>query len=149
MENVNVYRIVDNETGRFKFIEFDAKYFQGMLTNHIKFEKEDIPVLIRSLENLKRDFAIKESIISNQQSDKNWEENTNAYLPASLGKENTSTGEYGLIEWESTQLLSYYSYWDNVFSLNISAEDQFQFVFRFNNIEQIEDLIQFLKSIEF
>lgn len=148
MENENVYRVIDNESGDFNFVEFDAKYFQGLLTNHIKFDRNDIPVLIRSFENLKRDFVIKESFIANQPPDNNWEENTNTYLPASLGKENTSTGEYGNIEWKHVHLLSYYSYWDSTLLLNISVEDKFQFVFRFKSVNQIEYLIRFLKSIE-
>ena len=148
MENVNVYRIVDNETGQFKFIEFDAKYFQGMLTNHIKFDKNDIPQLIVSFEKLKRDFIRKQALVENQTPSEHWEETIEVNLPASLGKENTSSGAYGVIEWEHTQLKAYYSYWDSYLSLNISVKDQFQFVFRFKKIEQIDDVIRFLNSVE-
>lgn len=148
MEKTNVYRIVDNETGLFNFIEFDAKYYGGLLYNHIKFDKYDISQLIVSLEKLKQNFEQKKAYVENLPTDKDWDEDIRVNLPAYVGKDNTSTGDYGDIEWTHTQLKAYFSYRNSVLSLEITVEDEFQFVFRFKHVEQIDDLIQFLNTVE-
>ena len=144
-ERTKVYLVTDNETGS-KFIEFDAKFYKGLLWNHIKFNEFDISQLVRTLEQLKISFGVKEKQISIQPSDNNWEEKLNVNMPVSVGKE--KAGTYGNIQWNRTNLLAYYSYREERLSLEITYEDDFQFVFRFNNSDQIESLIQFFKSIE-
>lgn len=144
-ERTKVYMVTDNETGT-KFIEFDAKFYKGLLWNHIKFNEYDISQLIKTLEQLMTSFRVKEKQISIQPSDKDWEEKLIVNIPAFVGKE--KAGTYGNIQWNKTNLLAYYSYREEKMSLKITYEDEFQFVFRFYNSDQIESLMQFFKSIE-
>ena len=147
MEMSNVYRIVDNETGLFKFIEFDASYYHRLLHNHIKLGSYDIILLKKSLEELKQEFEKKKEFAKKQPIDEHKTESISTYLPAYVGTNNTKNGDHGDIDWKYTKLKAYFSYWDGL-SLNITVEDEFQFVFRFKEIGQIDNLISFLDSVQ-
>lgn len=141
-----VYMVTDNETGE-KFIEFDAGYgYYGLLWNHIKLDKYDIQQQIKSLEQLKSSFDTKEKQFNIQPPKDYWEEKTAVYLPASVGDE--KDGGYGDLQWSRTNLIAYFSYRKGKLYLEITYKDDFEFVFRFTNIEQIESHIQFYRSIE-
>ncbi len=145
-ERTNVYMVTDNETLR-KFIEFEAKYYKGLLSNQIKIDEYDIPQILNTLEKLKVSFESKEKSIANQPLNKGWQEKVSVNLPALVGKE--KSGTYGDVQWNRTNLLAYFdNYHDGALSLEITYEDDFQFVFRFRSVEQIEEMIQFFKSID-
>lgn len=140
-----VYMVTDNETG-YKFIEFDALHYKGLLWNHIKLDENDVRQQIKTLDLLKKTFEEKEKMTISQPSDKNIEERLSVDLPASIGEETGDT--YGDIQWNKTNLIAYFSYWERKLSLEITYKNEFEFVFRFRSKEQIESLIQFFKSIE-
>lgn len=139
-----VYMVTDNETGK-NFIEFDANFYNGLLWNHIKLDKYDVLQHIKSLDQLKQSFSAKEAQFAIQPPNDYWEEKTAVNLPASVGDE--KRGVYGDLQWSRTNLMAYFSYHNDKLWLEITYDDEFQFVFRFTNIEQIESQIQFFKSI--
>lgn len=141
-----VYMFTDSETEK-KFIEFDARYgYYGLLWNHIKLSKNDVLQHIKCLELLKTSFGAKESLFANQPPKDYWKEQIAVNLPASIGDE--KDGGYGDIQWSRTNLIAYFSYRKGKLYLEITYKDDFEFVFRFTNIEQIESHIQFYRSIE-
>lgn len=148
MEKENVYKVFDSGNQEYKWIEFDAKFYQSMLTNHLKFDKTDLNQLIHSLEELNTNF--KKELDKNLHTATNsWsEKNVTTYLPALVGKDNTKTGEFGIVEWNHTQLKAYYSFRDGDLTLNITTDDKFQYIFWFKNSEQIDMVIRFLKTIQ-
>lgn len=148
MRKEKVYKVFDSESQEFKFVEFDARYYQSMLTNHIKFDKYDLSQFIRSLEYLNTKFSTRRKL-DFPTSNITWTEKIEAtYLPAYVGSYNRNNGEYGDIEWKHTQLMAYYSVRDGELTLNITANNEFEFVFWFKNNEQVDNVIQFFKTIQ-
>ncbi len=148
MRKEKVYKVFDSESQEFKFVEFDARYYQSMLTNHIKLDKYDLSQFIRSLEYLNTKFSARRKL-DFPTSNITWTEKIEAtYLPAYVGSSKPNNGEYGDIEWEHTQLMAYYSVRDGDLTLNITANNEFEFVFWFKNNEQVDSVIRFLKTIQ-
>lgn len=142
MKRTNVYAF-NSESNQLKFIEFDAGKFDW---HHIKLDINDIPQVITSLEQLKKKYNNKKNALE-QMPDNSSKEKIDIYLPASIGKENLNNG-FGDLEWEQSKLMVYFSYEKNNLILNVTGNDKYEFfVFRFNNIEQIEEVVRFFRKI--
>lgn len=145
-EYSNVYRICDENTGRFKCIEFSVN--SDMI--QVKLDTEDIKKQISSLTQLRQAYLRRKSAIGNSifdLIDDNLHEDISITLPALIGEEKFGGG-FGNIEWNHTELTSKFVAWHQELRIEISYNKGFSnSIFLFRNDKEIEDYLNILKSV--
>lgn len=146
-----VFRVVNNSTDDFQCIEFAAESTRDFF---IQLDKNQIAQHIKYMKKLEKIFIEKQEAISNNPINELFykEEIKDIYMSAKIGedlKKDGGYGDFGDIEWNNKYLNTYFSYSNNILRLEITGDEDYHYMLRFENVEQIETYIDLLKSVEY
>ena len=144
-EYAKVYRITD-EKGNFKCIQYGVCSGFGAMTYNIKLNADDIKQQITALEKMKTAFSQKLKAVENVALAEYWRETIDITMPALYGRIRTYTPLE--MYWDRCNLTSKFEHFKpNLYNLYIQIYNGNDAVLRFNNIEDIDTYINFLKSV--
>ena len=144
-EYAKVYRITD-ENGNFKCIQYGVCSGFGAMTYNIKLNADDIKQQIIALEKMKIVFSQKLKAVENVALHEYWREKIDITMPALYGRIRTYTPLE--MYWKRCNLTSEFEHFKpNLYNLYIQIYNGSEAVLRFNNIEEIDTYINFLKSV--
>ena len=145
-EYANVYRILDDNTKRFKCIE----YHVNSDLYHIKLDANDIRQQINSLVQLKQAYNRRKATFASNPIGEYSKETIGTTLPALFGKDRLRGNQFGDIEWKHTDLISQFTAYNHELRIRISyvGESSYgQDILLFRNEKEIDDYLNFLRSV--
>ena len=141
-EYANVYVVLDETTNHFKNIQFDV----CSDLYKIKLNASKIAKQISTLEKLKLIYSNKKTSIAGYLLGEYWREDINLTMPALIGQDRLSGG-FGNIEWKEYDLTMRFTHFEQELRVEVNFDDYKQ-IFLFCSEKEIENYLNFLRSIQ-